>query len=426
MQGSDVIIKAKNQNDLAVSAPAGGSDNRPGGFLADEGVFDRRTLWRLGSWGAAAVAAVIIAFLAHNFGTALRHQQIAAANLARQSQQLQAIAKGNENEKRRLSSAIDTLNRDRDRLFARVTVLEQGLDSVTGSISQNAAQNEPQRPPSPKEAALGSPLTAAPLLPQPDKALPSPASLTPQLASAAAAADSSSADSARADKPVTPEASSKPATAAQDPPVTRPGGPNETAAVAPENAEPKKDGEPHDSNDAERKAAQIVTAPIPAAVTQVSSIPAPIPVARTDFGIDLGSSGSIKGLRMLWRSILKSEAKTLASLHPIIMLKERGNGKGMQLRLVAGPLSDAAAAAKICAVLSENGRPCETVTFDGQRLAMKDDENGAAVPAKKPRPSHTSPRHRHNRESARAEEPAPPPPPPAPPKPSGLGSFFSR
>src|SRR5690606_22614698 len=127
---------------------------------------------------------------------------------------------------------------------------------------------------------------------------------------------------------------------------------------------------------AERKAAQIVTAPIPAAVTQVSSIPAPIPVARTDFGIDLGSSGSIKGLRVLWRSILKSEAKTLASLHPIIMLKERGNGKAMQLRLVAGPLTDAAAAAKICAVLSENGRPCETVTFDGQRLAMKDDENG--------------------------------------------------
>ena len=424
MQGSDVIIKAKNQNDLAVSAPAGGSDNRPGGFLADEGVFDRRTLWRLGSWGAAAVAAVIIAFLAHNFGTALRHQQIAAADLARQSQQLQAIAKGNENETRRLSSAIDTLNRDRDRLFARVTVLEQGLDSVTGSISQNAAQNEPRKASSPKEAALGSPPATAPLHPLPDQALPSPANLTRQLAPAAAGA-SSSADSARAAKPVTPEASSKPATVAQDSPVTGPGKPNEAAAATPANAAPKKDREPHESDDAERKAAQIVTAPIPAAVAQASSIPPPIPVARTDFGIDLGSASSIKGLRVLWRSILKSEAKTLASLHPIIMLKERGNGKGMQLRLVAGPLTDAAAAAKICAVLSENGRPCETVAFDGQRLAMKDDENGSAVPAKKPRPSHTSPRHRHSRESARAEEPAPPPPPP-PPKPSGFGSFFSR
>ena len=49
----------------------------------------------------------------------------------------------------------------------------------------------------------------------------------------------------------------------------------------------------------------------------------------------------------------------------------------MQLRLVAGPLSDAAAAAKICAGLIENERPCETTVFDGQRLAMKGDEPAA-------------------------------------------------
>ena len=55
-------------------------------------------------------------------------------------------------------------------------------------------------------------------------------------------------------------------------------------------------------------------------------------------------------------------------------MKERSNGLGMQLRLVAGPLSDAAAAAKICAALIESERSCETSVFDGQRLAMKSDD----------------------------------------------------
>ena len=55
-------------------------------------------------------------------------------------------------------------------------------------------------------------------------------------------------------------------------------------------------------------------------------------------------------------------------------MKERNNGLGMQLRLVAGPLSDAAAAAKICAALIESERSCETSVFDGQRLAIKSDD----------------------------------------------------
>ena len=59
--------------------------------------------------------------------------------------------------------------------------------------------------------------------------------------------------------------------------------------------------------------------------------------------------------------LLKSRSNAaLATLRPIIVIKESNNGLGMQLRLVAGPLSDAAAAAKICAALIENERACET------------------------------------------------------------------
>src|ERR1700686_2370705 len=110
------------------------------GFLAEEDEFDRSSLWRLGSWAAASVGAVILALLANQSSIGWRRDQVAATDLVRQSQQIQAAARESQNETRRLASAIDTLNGDRDRLYARVTVLEQGLDSVTGAI---ARQNSP-------------------------------------------------------------------------------------------------------------------------------------------------------------------------------------------------------------------------------------------------------------------------------------------
>src|ERR1700730_16607726 len=90
----------------------------------------------------------------------------------------------------------------------------------------------------------------------------------------------------------------------------------------------------------------------------------------TEFAGDIGSANSIGGLRALWRGLAKSNPE-LVELHPIIMMKESATGLGMQLRLAAGPLTDAAAAAKICAALIESQRTCETTVFDGQRLAMK-------------------------------------------------------
>jgi len=106
-------------------------------------------------------------------------------------------------------------------------------------------------------------------------------------------------------------------------------------------------------------------------------------VQHTEFAVDLGSASSITGLRALWRGILTSNAE-LAALHPIIVVKESTTGLGMQLRLAAGPLQDAAAAAKICAALLESERGCETTVFDGQRLAMAADD---ALPGAKGSPA---------------------------------------
>jgi hypothetical protein len=80
------------------------------------------------------------------------------------------------------------------------------------------------------------------------------------------------------------------------------------------------------------------------------------------------------------------------------------------LRLVAGPLSDAAAAAKICAALIESERSCETSVFDGQRLAMKSD---AAAPTARPLP-----RKRAGIKRVSSEEQ------PAKPKASTVSSLF--
>src|SRR5881275_1783707 len=145
------------------------------GFLADEDDSDRGALWRLGSWGVAAVGAVLLAVYASQFWIGLRREQVAAVDLAQQAQQITSLAREIQNENRRLASAIDTLNSDRDRLYSRVTVLEQGLDSVTGAIArQNSAaasaqatatssptaENQPA-PQSPAAAPAASPVATA-------------------------------------------------------------------------------------------------------------------------------------------------------------------------------------------------------------------------------------------------------------------------
>ena len=150
-----------------------------------------------------------------------------------------------------------------------------------------------------------------------------------------------------------------------------------------------------------------------AADTQSSGVA----VQRTEFGIDLGGANSIDGLRALWRGLLKYRSnKVLTGLRPIIVVKERGNGLGMQLRLVAGPIGDAAAAAKICAALTESDRSCETTVFDGQRLALKDDHGPAAAVPGPASNGHTatparSIRRHSSANAAKPEEPEKPPPP---------------
>jgi hypothetical protein len=367
------------------------------GFLAEEDELDRRSLWRLGSWGAASVGAVIVALLANQSSIGLRRDQVAAADLVRQSQQIQSAAKESQNETRRLVSAIDTLNSDRDRLYSRVTVLEQSLDSLTGAIArQNSAAASLQAVPSvsatPESKAAPQSPAPAPVAttvvtaekPRADAAVPDQVSAVGGPATSAAPAAT----------PATPLMASKSIMA---PPDSAAGKLIEPEPVAPPKPEVVASTPPADS-----------------AVADPPQADAPkLPVQRTEFGVDVGGANSLNGLRALWRGLLKSRSNaSLTTLRPIIVVKEGNTGLGFQLRLVAGPISDAAAAAKICAVLIESQRTCETTVFEGQRLAIKADEPSAAA---KPAAAKSVVRRRKVMTN---EEP--------PPEPSMLSSVFGR
>jgi hypothetical protein len=342
------------------------------GFLADEDEFDRRSLWRLGSWGVASVGAIVIALLANQSSIGSRRDQVAAVDLLRQSsQQIQAVAKESQNETRRLASAIDTLSGDRDRLYSRVTVLEQGLDSVTGAIARQSS------------AAASPPAASTATEPQPvaQNSPPAPV-ISPATTTVAAATEKPVSDTPAPLPPAVIVASV--GQAPSNPPAATPA-PALMASkslMAPPDAGAAKLIEPEKPGKTSPAAAKTeIVAATPAAdevepnASEAATPPKVAAIQRTEFGVDVGGANSVGGLRALWRGLLQSRSNAaLTSLRPIMVIKEGSNGLGMQLRLVAGPLSDAAAAAKICAGLIENQRPCETTVFDGQRLAMKGDE----------------------------------------------------
>ena len=481
---------AKKNDQLAGAFENENTGGLLSGLLADEEHLDRRAMFRLGTWGVASVGAVVIAVLANQSAIKTRRDDVAALDLTRQSQQIQSVARESQNETRRLASAIDTLNGDRDRLYSRLTTIEQGLDSVTGAITKQnlGAAALPAIPPSvppkvtaPAAAATPQPVaqTAAPdpapaVAPVTTNVAPVTTAATATSPSEKAAPEKAASEKPRADakKPTPPAVAA--ALSASAIPSTPPAAPSPAPLMAskslmgPPDAAAGKLIEPEPPAKAAADvpapspppSASMASAPAPsapaptalaptalapdvaasavpsekpaaekvAAAEPAASVPPPLAVKHTEFGVDVGGANSVGGLRALWRGLLKSRSNApLAALQPIIVVKERDNGLGMQLRLVAGPLSDAAAAAKICARLAENDRPCETSVFDGQRLAFKADDapmRTESISAKPEKPSTEKPSSEKSTPAAASEE-KPAPEKPAAAKP-GSNKYFHR
>jgi hypothetical protein len=454
---------AKKNDQLAGGFKTENTGGVLSGLLADEEHLDRRAMFRLGTWGVASVGAVIIAVLANQSAIKTRRDDAAALDLTRQSQQIQSVARESQNETRRLASAIDTLNGDRDRLYSRLTTIEQGLDSVTGAIAKQTAvaAAPPATPPAatpaspapapqpatqtaaPDPAPAVAPVTStvAPATPTAEKPAPEkPRAEAKNPAPPATVAASTPAAAAPSNQPATPPTSSPvPLVASKSlmaPPdaaaakLTEPE-PSAKAAATPAPSPP----EPGSTAPAPPAPTPDVAASKPAAEKKVATAepapttaPAPLAVKRTEFAVDVGGANSVGGLRALWRGLLKSRSNApLATLQPLIVVKERDNGLGMQLRLVAGPLGDAAAAARICARLAENEHPCETTIFDGQRLALRADDvptttESIAAKPEKPATEKSSP-DKSGAEAATEPKPVPEKPPVTKP---GSNRYFHR
>jgi hypothetical protein len=343
---------------------------RSGGWsarlIADEPAYDRRMLWRIGSWGSSGIAALVMTiYVAQSPLGMARHELDARADATlRQQERLQKQMADGQTELRRLAAAVDVLNGDRDRVFARMTSLEQGVETITGSIERKPGETpgagtpeaksaQPATSAQPVASAQSLPAELLSAVPMPQTAAVAPAA-TPDPRDVKTVRIETGGESAQ---PSVPPAA--PATGASAAISVQPSIPAEAA---------KSDGPP----------------------------PADKLADRTQFGVALGGAGSVGGLRTLWSRLLKANGETLGNLLPIIAIHENPSGRGVQLRLIAGPLADAAAASRICAAMlarDKNG-DCETAIFDGQRLP-------AAQP-KTSRPSEPA-RPKETRSRAQAE-----------------------
>lgn len=118
--------------------------------------------------------------------------------------------------------------------------------------------------------------------------------------------------------------------------------------------------------------AQSPAAPSPAP-EQTGAIPTPetTGATRTEFALDLGGEKTVDGLRARWATLRGNHGAALEGLRPLVNVKEGTKAGTVELRLVAGPLANAAAAARVCARLQTGGVPCVPTVFDGQRLSLR-------------------------------------------------------
>jgi hypothetical protein len=290
-------------------------------------------------WGSFAVCAVVAAAftialgVSANRGTLFTQSSKPPAQIQVQAQpqiQIQRSPAITEHEIGRLNDAIRALAAERDRLAARLDQVERSVGDITAAIPKVR----------PEPAAVIAPAPAAEVV-QPAPAPPATAMTQPETKLTAAPATE----------------------AAPAPPVPAP-----TATAMPQT----KLTAPAPQKLAAGKSLPQAKPQIQAAAPNQSAISSTDSIAtRTEFAVDLGGEATMDGLRALWATIRGNHGAALQSLRPLVSVREGAKPGTVELRLVAGPLANAGAAAKVCAGLQAKGVPCQTTVFDGQRLALR-------------------------------------------------------
>jgi hypothetical protein len=155
----------------------------------------RRTqLLRLGAWISLATFALIVVIAVARTESGIRRiaNLLTPPEAPRTSRvpQLANRSAEQEAEQRRLAEAVRALTADRDRLAARLTVLERNLDEVTGSIPPAAGNPKP-----PQAAAAPSIVAAPPSAPSPAQASQPAATNQARVAAGHLATGANAADS---------------------------------------------------------------------------------------------------------------------------------------------------------------------------------------------------------------------------------------
>jgi hypothetical protein len=112
----------------------------------------------------------------------------------------------------------------------------------------------------------------------------------------------------------------------------------------------------------------ILTSP-PATV--IPSAEAASSGSRPQYGVDIGSGLTVEALRARWDAIRSAHPQLFVGLQPVVNVKEVPRANRIELRLIAGPIAEPVAAAKLCASLSLFALYCQPTIFDGQHLALR-------------------------------------------------------
>jgi hypothetical protein len=308
----------------------------------DEGHIDMGPLLRIGVWGVCAVVALSGVVFAGRTDVGGERAQLALATLREAPREiithpgnLLAARSADDAETKRLTETVRKLTADRDRLSARVATLEQNLNDLTGSIAraQPPAQNAAAAP-----AAASRPDTA--------EAFPPPA--PPDVASTSSAGGDSRSIAPPANQPAAP------------------------AATAPTTARPSRMAtiESYVTSSTPPAAAGPSEARV-AATTPTPDAAPPADTPANGFAIDLGTATNVNTLRAHWGSIKTAHPTILDGMRPLVSVRQSSRPGFTEFHLVAGPIADADAAAKICQLLANARVACRPSTFDGQRLDLR-------------------------------------------------------
>lgn len=312
----------------------------------DEDHLDMRPLLRVTVWGACALIATGAAVLAgrSELGTA----RAGAALAALRASPLEFLSQPAgpttpTKEEKKLAQAVENLTADRDRLADRVATLERNLSDLTGSIARDrsAAAATPSNPPAtaesekPQVAASAAPPAAAPA--------PPATRIAPEV----------TPDSASSTEEAQPAETAAPTLGTIVRPPARPGPLGSIQSYT-------------SSASASRPAARVAAAPSSPEAT-ASVPPAPKPTA-----VDLAMATNVNALRARWGALKTAQPTLLGGLKPLVATRNSAAQPGvMEFHLVAGPVADHDAAARLCAALASAHISCRPASYNGQSLELR-------------------------------------------------------